>query len=1048
MAHRRGHPGTRRALTTRLVRSTSIALLAIAAGVSPPPPMAGRVSAYANDESLGQLLESQQATPVALGAADLDEDGMADLVSGYATSAGGIITLQRGNVDFLFPNAPGARQRRLSGRLTNAPFLPMAVSFAVPSAPDFLHTGDFDADGHSDVLTASQGGHAFLLRGDGKGALGPAQPLSLQGRVTTMAVGDVNGPDGLADVVIGVTTTAGAHALVFAGRKGALMSSPEVLDLPSEATAAAIGDVDEDLASDVAVAAGQELLIVHGEPKRPALNRALTAAPRIERRALPFAVEAIAAGDFTGDRRIELALVSDGGEVQMMAGAIERAESALARGADDLLVVRQSAGQRHILRAGRQPRMHDIASAAVVLPMRLDADARDDLVMLDAGESATVALTLPASTFVVVNTNDSGEGSLRQAILNANANPGDDLITFDIPGPGPHTIVPLTLLPSILPEGAPTPEDTLVIDGTSEPDFAGAPVIELSGAAVGGGAGLLIHSNCVVRGLVINRFGSGIAFESSSGPGVQGSIVEGNYLGTDITGSVALGNGVGVSVGFDAFGVTIGGTVSAARNVVSGNRFGVIAGSFASTVTIQGNFIGTDASGTADVGNVLHGVLIGSGGAHVIGGPSPGARNIISGNDVAGAILFDSGPNLVSGNFVGTDVTGTRPLGNGGTGIDAEGSATITDNLVSANGGHGLAGSTLSALEVRQNRIGTNRDGTAALGNSRTGIFYSGIGQLTVDNLVSGNGEHGIFMGGMSHVVQGNRIGTDITGTLPLGNRGNGVHMQDIANEIGGPDAGAGNIIAFNNGDGVTVETFFASDFRNNALLSNAIFSNGGLGIDLGDDGVTPNDACDADTGGNDFQNFPGIAAVASTSSTTTIQGQLNSKPNTSYLLQFFSSAAADPSGFGEGARFLGSTTVTTDAACNASFTATLPAPVAPGHFVTATATDPLGSTSEFSNALPFVPLTPQQQTRQLIDQVRALVDQGELGRLAGFVLTLKLQAAIFFLDRDRPRLAAQQLHGFIRLVESLVRGGHLEPLQGQALVDAARAILVRLGTT
>jgi hypothetical protein len=145
----------------------------------------------------------------------------------------------------------------------------------------------------------------------------------------------------------------------------------------------------------------------------------------------------------------------------------------------------------------------------------------------------------------------------------------------------------------------------------------------------------------------------------------------------------------------------------------------------------------------------------------------------------------------------------------------------------------------------------------------------------------------------------------------------------------------------------------------------------------------------------------PILTAVASSSSGTTVQGQLNSTPGTSFLLQFFSSAVPDPSGFGEGARFIGSTTVTTDAACNATFKATLSAAVTPGHVVTATATDPTMSTSEFSNALPFVPQTSEQQ-----------------------------------------------LKGFIRRVELLVKRGELDPSHGLQLVEAAQAILDGLGTS
>lgn len=347
------------------------------------------------------------------------------------------------------------------------------------------------------------------------------------------------------------------------------------------------------------------------------------------------------------------------------------------------------------------------------------------------------------------------------------------------------------------------------------------------------------------------------------------------------------------------------------------------------------------------------------------------------------------------------------------------------------------------------NRVGTNSAGTKALGNLGSGIWI-GTDHLVAGNLVSGNREHGVVVFGFGSTVQGNRIGTDITGTTALGNLGDGVRVLDIGNTIGGTDSGAGNVIAFNGGAGVrnpTGLTPTTMGLTPTTILSNAIFSNGGLGIDLVANGVTPNDACDADSDSPLLgpQNFPVITAVNGSASSTTIQGQLNSRPSTAYQLQFFSSAVADPSGFGEGARLLGSAMVTTDSACNASFTVTLPLATPAFHFVTATATDSLVRTSEFSNALPFVPQTPQEATRLLIAQVRSLVAQGELNRVQGFVLEVRLRVAIFLMDRGRFEAAAAQLRGFNQLVEAFVRTGKLGPTQGQALTDAANAIIARI---
>jgi hypothetical protein len=196
--------------------------------------------------------------------------------------------------------------------------------------------------------------------------------------------------------------------------------------------------------------------------------------------------------------------------------------------------------------------------------------------------------------------------------------------------------------------------------------------------------------------------------------------------------------------------------------------------------------------------------------------------------------------------------------------------------------------------------------------------------------------------------VQRNFIGTDKSGKNPLGNGEFGVAIGDNAsnNVIGGTSRNVGNVIAFNSPGGVVVHSN-----TGNAILSNSIFSNSGLGIDLGSDGVTPNDEGDADTGPNNLQNFP-VLASAIGGSKIKIEGTLNSAPNTSFRLEFFSNSDCDPSNHGEGKDFLGSKKVTTDGSGNANFKASFDTKVAPGQWITATATDPGNNTSEFSQCI------------------------------------------------------------------------------------------------
>jgi hypothetical protein len=243
------------------------------------------------------------------------------------------------------------------------------------------------------------------------------------------------------------------------------------------------------------------------------------------------------------------------------------------------------------------------------------------LVPLADSSPLAVALTAPASTFVVTSTVDSGPGSLRQAILDANAHPGADSIVFNIPGSGLHTITPSTALPTI--------SDAVTIDGSTQPGFADSPIIELDGSRAGAGVdGLRITAgSSVVSGLVINRFSSDGVELSGNG----GSIVKGCFIGTDATGTVDLGNAFrGLNIA--SSNNTIGGTAAAARNVISGNNnTGIFMTAGTTGNLVQGNFIGTNAAGTAAVGNGTGVATQGQSAnfsSHTIGGTAPGARNI------------------------------------------------------------------------------------------------------------------------------------------------------------------------------------------------------------------------------------------------------------------------------------------------------------------------------------------------------------------------------------------------------------------------------------
>ena len=399
---------------------------------------------------------------------------------------------------------------------------------------------------------------------------------------------------------------------------------------------------------------------------------------------------------------------------------------------------------------------------------------------------------------------------------------------------------------------------------------------------------------------LISGNGGGIEI---SGPGATNNVVQGNYIGTDSTGAMAIPNHVGI--GIRGSSNTIGGTVHGSRNLISGNRTGIDIGGAANVVV--GNFIGTDVSGARELGNAT-GIGIFSFGNR-IGGASVAERNIISGNkngadEFGGAIYIccNGGGTLILGNYIGTDVHGTTAVPNS----------------------HGIF-----VLDAAAVMIGGTVPGAR--------------------NLISGNLDYGVRFKDVvdGSLVQGNYIGTQRDGSSALGNGSHGVFLDYYASKV----VVGGNTISYNGGAGVLVGPTTTPGVRN-AIVGNAIFGNVALGIDLGGDGVTLNDPGDADVGSNNFQNFPLLNSARTNGANTTILATLNSAINTQFRIEFFASPACDPSGFGQGQTPLGTAMVMTDGVGNATFS-TLLGGLPVGQQITATATDPDNNTSEFSRCQP-----------------------------------------------------------------------------------------------
>lgn len=734
----------------------------------------------------------------------------------------------------------------------------------------------------------------------------------------------------------------------------------------------------------------------------------------------------------------------------------------------------------------------------------------------------SLGIPISASTYSVNNLGDTGDATpgdnicdagggictLRAALDEANAHTGSDTIVFSVAG--------------VITTASPLPvNDVAIIDGTTAPGYAGAPKVHIDGGSTvpfGLLIGLSANSSVVTalevsgytaRGVVIN--GNAIAIQrcyigpitqggpnaigievtgsndliggnDGSGNVISGNIQSGilvtgssttisdNFIGTNAAGTAALSSGGdGIEIRAGASNTQIGATSANAQNVISGNGRGISLFN-AQSVTVAGNFIGTDASGTSAIANGV-GMDIFDSANSTIG--TSGGRNVISGNQFDGIGVSGNSPGtVIDNNYIGTDVTGNIALpnefgielsspnvtigtttgnvisgntidgifvaaGSGGSpanfltianniiGLDAAGvsivgngngiggngidlcctttSATIAGNVISGNDGSGInLHDAASNVTIRGNIIGLRKDGSAIRGNGAAGIFITGGSNLTIGgttaaerNIISGNSGGILTQSGTTSItISGNYIGTDVTGLISLGNLQDGVDIFSSP----GPNTVTANVISGNGQNGIRFDTTSATTLTNNLIgrnaansaflgngkygvdfeggsnntltgntiaantlaglhasvfsdgnifADNSYFSNGGLGIDLDPSGVNPNDAQDGDTGANSRQNFP----VISYATQVQIGGTINSNPNTTLTIDLYSNATADASGFGEGeTHLLGNASVTTDGNGDASFIVFYGSPIPLGRVITGTATGPHG-TSEFSQA-------------------------------------------------------------------------------------------------
>ncbi|MFN7965987.1 MAG: CSLREA domain-containing protein [Acidobacteriota bacterium] len=795
-----------------------------------------------------------------------------------------------------------------AARLLTTPFLATlllsTVWLTTPSraSDSWTALGDWGARASIDQVRATVGEQSLQWGGI---------TIPLPAPITALAAGEFDRADGLADLLVAVR---GGTLLVFESPRGALVVPPLTIPLGHEVDSIQLRRVDDDPWWDAVLRGDDGNTVLFGRDRALSRN--------------PYGDPVESAQQW---RRESL----DPSHVMLLDTS---ATPPATRGKDSTFVVNSAA---------------DTSDAAI-----------------GNGSCATA----------------TGECTLRAAIEEANATPGADTITFSL-GSGTPTIAPTSALPSII--------ETLSILGNT----GGATRVELSGVSAGAGAdglrlgtlGGLSSSSSALKSLVINRFsGVGVRIETAS------NTIEDCYLGSDASGagSVSGNSGGGLLItGSAANGNTIGGSSTSVRNLISGNgAAGVTIADGAHDNSVRGNRIGTNLDGTSKLANAGAGISIaGASTNNIIGGAAstvgdpPG--NLISGNSGAGVDISGAGATgtLLQGNLIGLSSAGTAALGNSSDGARAASGANATTiggttsslrNVISGNGigdlnADGVELNAVSNCVIQGNYIGLNRAGTGIIGNGGDGVRLVGSAGLTnantvggttngSGNTISGNGGSGVRVGGggsSSNTVSGNNVGTTAGGIITIvpGNGGSGVILErgatdnvigGITGQIPGLCIGPCNRIGYNDGDGITI----VDDITvGNAIRGNTIASNDRLGIDLGADGVTPNDPTETDVGPNRRQNFPLLERVRTDETSTFIFGRIRSAPLTPYEIEFFSNTAPDPSGFGEGRTWIGTTSVFTDSNGFAPFSFTAPGTRT---WISSTATDPQGNTSEFSNVI------------------------------------------------------------------------------------------------
>ena len=804
------------------------------------------LAANFSGNAVGNNSQASLKRPQSLAAADFDEDGTRDLVCGYEA---GKLALYRGNADSRAPHSRAAQQHKAQGTFTSEPFLPIVETMDLPESAELV-AGDFNADGHQDILAYSIGGNTlFVLAGSGRGTFGAAQEIKLAGRITAVASGEIGRADGLMDLAVAITNEKGPQLLVFEYPEGAFKHKPEVFKLAAPATSIALGNLDNDFYADIAVAAGNDLTIIHerGQAYPWDLIRASgikRPAAAMATRRMPFTISALAVGKFDEQRGDSLAMLGGDGNVYQLAptrtdktSINKLSKTTLAQAKGDLFLPAgltpgnlatiadaplsqqdgEKLGLRYVdtaeVRGGRLNEFlkkkqdeqtetfknadkRELARAAAEgLPVALERRERAKAAYLKSISARPSTLAkwqlqtlLAASRFSSL----TSSGNVKMLRVNLSASNTDDLLLLDPVGSHLHIVTQ-------------SPQATI-----------GNPQSEVVSLDVDGGpvAVLPMRLNAdAFDDLVVLRQGSSVP-----------SVV-----------TTAASQIITVNSAVDDFGDCSGGGTCTLRSAI------ILANSSGGAAEIDFN-IGDGGLQTIFVTSQLPIIVQ----PVIIDGTTQPGYNDAPSIEITGANLSGT---AVDGLKIRTSDSFVRGLA-----INRFPS-TVDSNTGSQTGGNGITieSTTLSPNSANNsleaNYLGTDSTGSLDEGNDATGvnIFDSTANQIGgpaphEGNLISGNGSlqklgAGIAVtAGNANTFQGNIIGLNSLGTGKLGNS-QGLFFAGANNIFGGDEAGAGNTVSGNGeprpgdsgtcfGFGMTVIPLVNLDTRELLTLDNTLKGN------------------------------------------------------------------------------------------------------------------------------------------------------------------------------------------------------------------------------